>query len=281
MDDQNNTHRIVDRLGQYANLFELFKDHVPRCPKLEVKLYRHDDDVERIWGPRFTIWGILLNDTDQYYLRLLHELDSYVAKHKSPYGEDRLRAGITSDPFAFLSELIAYDMFQSKAVVPVIEPPAEPDSRRLLDLSVRLDSRPILLEVIMPHVPADMLRKGRGFAPPDFYLSRKIAYDICHHFEFVTTPTTPTVVLVNGLYSALDPFVVSNSIGELNQLKATSFPQEEERRAELLASRPRLFVSAVILFKSNWGSYMEINPAGPQITEKEDMSLKTVFQVRS
>ena len=277
---ENTKQHILVQLTRYPNLFGLFKAQIPASPELEVKLYK-DDYVERMWGLRFTFWGILLNDSDQYYVLLLKNLDSLVAKHKSSYGEEKLRAGIMSDPFSFLSELTAYDIFKSNGIVPIIEPFAGTGTKRLLDLSTTLEGRPILFEVIMPHSSEDMLRQGAGFAPLDFGLSRKIAYDIARHFEFVADPTNPTVVLVNGLYSALDPFIVANSIDELNTLKETDFPQEDMSRARLLANKPKLFVSAVLLFKSNWGSSISTNSSGPRLTDNEISSLKRIFQIPS
>jgi len=264
----------------YPNISELLKDKIPDSPPLYATIYK-GVDVGQIWGQRFTIWNVLLYDSNAAFKAVLQELDALVAKHKSAYGEDRLRNGINNDPFSFLSELVVYDNFRSFGISPEIEPQAAPGSSKKMDLSVNLDGREILIEVKMPHPPAHLIMQGTGFAPLDFDLSKKLAGEIDQHLDIAAEPTNPTIIMINGLYSALDPFIVGNSIEQLNNLKEDDFPEEPPDRAKLLAERARLFVSAVLLFRSDWEPYMAINTTGLKLSEKEILSLKKIFQIQS
>jgi hypothetical protein len=75
--------------------------------------------VERIWGPRFTFWNVLLHCTDPQFNVLLQTLDAFVVKYRSSYGEKRLRNGMKNDPFSFLSELTVYDLLRSQGLEPI------------------------------------------------------------------------------------------------------------------------------------------------------------------
>jgi len=97
----------------YPNIFELFKGEIPYSPPLYATIYK-GVDVGQIWGQRFTIWNVLLYDSDPAFKAVLQELDALVAKHKSAYGEHRLRNGIKNDPFSFLSELVVYDLVRPR-----------------------------------------------------------------------------------------------------------------------------------------------------------------------
>lgn len=271
---------IHQRIVAYPNLSELFKDRIPDSPPLYAAIYK-GVDVGRIWGERFTFWNVLLHDADPASKAVLQELERFASKHRTAYGEDRLRNQMKNDPFTFLSELIAYDSFCLYGISPDIEPQAGPASDKKVDLSVNLDSREILVEVKTPFPPADLVTQGSGFAPLDFELCKKLAGEMWQHFDITGQPTNQTIVMVDGLYSALDPFIVSNSIDRLNSLKESDFPKLPREHAKLLADRAKLFLSAVLLFRSNSGSSIDTNPSGPRLTEKEISTLKKVFQIQS
>jgi hypothetical protein len=85
--------------------------------------------------------------------------------------------------------------------------------------------------------------------------------------------------MVNGLYSGLDYFTVGNSVGKLNALKEKDFPNAEPGQARLLAEKGKPFVSAVLLFSSNSGPLMALNPTGPALSETEFSTLNRIFQL--
>ena len=276
MDDTNR--RIKDRLTNYPNLSGLLADHIPVNPPMEASIYK-EVDVERVWGKRYTIWNVLVHDEDRQLNELLRELDSFAGIYASAYGEDRLRSGMKNDPFSFLSELIAYDSFRSHGISPEIEPSAGTGSSKRMDLSIKLDGREILLEIIKPFPPGKLVVQGSGFAPLDFGLAEKLAGEVWLHLDITREPANPFMILLDGLYSALDPFIASNSIDRLNRLKASDLSKLTPDQAELLANRAKLFISAVLLFRSNWGSSLSINPSGPSLTGKELSTLRRVFQI--
>ncbi len=273
--------RIQERLKSYPNLFKIFVNQIPEQPPMEASIYK-DVDVERIWGKRFTFWNILLHDDDPQFKALLQELDALVASSMQDYGEELLRTGIKNDPFSFLSELTVYESFHSHGVQPMIEPSPSPMSTKKMDLSVDLDNRDIMIEVIAPHgPPGNLIKQGIGFAPWDLGLSKKLAYEIVHHMDVLIEPTHPTIIMVNGIYSGLNPENIQPSIDELQNLKETDFPDDPAELATLLAKKGKCFVSVVVLFKSNRGPCLAINPMGPRLSEKEISSLNDVFLVQS
>lgn len=270
--------RLKQRIAIYPNLFELFKDKIPDSPPLFVKVYR-DVNVEQIWGRHFSFWNVLLHDNDPEFKTRLRETDGLVGRYKSAYGEERLRSGIAGSFFSFLSELEVYHTFLSNSIVPIIEPYAAQGSKKKMDLSVTLDARQILIEVITPYPPEKMLRRVADFAPLDSDLSKKLAYEIAHHFAGLSKPTSPTVMMVNGAYSGLDPMNLACAIEELNRLTDKDFSNVDQAEAKVLASKGKLFVSAALLYKSNWPPSMTINPTGPELTGTELSILKKVFQL--
>jgi hypothetical protein len=70
--------------------------------------------------------------------------------------------------------------------------------------------------------------------------------------------------MANGVYSGFDPVIAKNSITELHKLRG----------------KGKTFLSAVLLFRSNSGPYVAINQTGPQLSEKEILSLKTIRRIR-
>ncbi len=280
MEEQISRQRVEERIASYRNLSKLFLNRIPEVMPASATIYKHVD-VGQIWGLRFTFWNVLLHDSDPQFKRLLLHLDSMVEKHGLEYCGDRLRNGLKNDPFSFDSELTAYDIFRSTGIEPEIDPPAASESAKKMDLSVNLDGRRILIEVITPQLPADMVKKGGGFAPLDMDLSKKLAGEIVHHFDVLSEPQSPTIIMVNGAYSGLDPVQIESSVDALNSLEQSDFPHENPEQSKLLANKGKLFVSAVLLFGSNWGSYMSLNPRGPNLTEKEVSLLTEIFQLPS
>jgi hypothetical protein len=262
MDVQGNKQVILDRLAQYANLFQLFGNAIPQYFPLTVKVY-DDPAIDRTWGQRFTFWNVLLHDSDRQFKALLQLLDSLVARHKGAYGEKRLRAGITNNPFSFVSELIVYDAFESNGIVAEVEPSPTPSSRKKMDLAATLDNRRILIEVIAPLPREKMIRQGAGFIPMDASLSGILANEIVNHLEGVEKPKDPVVIMVDGVYSGLDPINAEASIVYLNN------------RAASLAT----FVSAVLLFKRQCGTSFNVNLSGIQLTYTEISILKNIFRI--
>lgn len=252
--------QIIQRIAPYANLANLFRNRVPLSPRLHVPVYRNRA-VEKAWGRRFTFWNVLLHDADPQFKRLLQELDYLAGKYTSDYGEKLLREGITNNPFSFLSELKVYDTFRANRVMPIIEPRPWPQSKKKLDFSVSLDSRQILIEVIVPLPPEKMLKKA-GFGPMDLYVSRNVADEIKSHFRGIYRPTSPVIIAINGLYRALNPINVESALSNLD-------------------NRTKLFVSAILLFASNYGPSVAWNPNGPQLTQVEISTLTQIFGLSS
>jgi len=262
MASQNIKQHVLQQLSACPNLFELFKTEIPQSPQLTVKVY-DDPNIDQTWGQRFTFWSVLLHDSDPQFNALLRELDLLVAKCRAAYGEKRLSNGIKSNPFSFLSELIAYDAFQSNDIGVDIEPPPAQGSRKKMDFAVNLDNRKIMVEVIAPFPREKMIRRGAGFGPMDSGLSEKLAHEIVIHLEGMGHPTDPVIIMVDGVYSALDPINAEASIDTLNN------------HTPALA----VFVSAVLLFRSNWGNSIWVNPSGPQLTMKEIALLNKIFRI--
>lgn len=202
-----------------------------------------------------------MHDADPQFKRLIQELDFLAGEYLSDYGEELLRKGIKNNPFSFLSELKVYDIFRVNRVMPTIEPRPSPHSKKKLDFSVTLDSRQILIEVIVPLPPEKMLRRA-GFHPVDLYVSRNVADEIKSHFRGIYRPTDPVIIAINGLYRALDPINVESALGELD-------------------NRTKLFVSAILLFASNYGPCIACNPNGPQLSQVEIGRLTQIFRLPS
>jgi hypothetical protein len=264
MDAQDNKQDISDRLVHYTNLFQLFKNEIPQSPALTVKVY-DDPRIDQTWGQRFTFWNLLLHDSDPQFRALLKLLNSLVAKYRAAYGEERLRSGINNNPFSFLSELIVYDAFESNGIVTEIEPTPAPSSKKKLDFAVSLDNRRILIEVIAPLPREKMIRQGAGFGPIDDDLSEKLTDEIVAHLKGIDKPKDPVIIMVDGVYRALDPINAEASIPALNS------------RSTDLAT----FVSAVLLFRSNWGNSISTNLSGLQLNDKEISTLESIFQIPS
>ncbi len=270
--------RLKGKITSYPNLSQLFEDKVPDIPDLQRSVYR-DPLIEQTWGGEFRFWNLLLHDFDPQFNTYLQEMDVLVAKCKAAYGEERLRPRIEDDFFNFLSELQVYETFLSSGVIPRIEPTPTSESRRKLELSVTLDKSEILIEVITPRVPEKMIRMGTGSAPWDLNLSKKIASEIAHHFDEATVPMNSTLIAVNGIFSGLTPINTESVVDAILNLKEVDFPNSDAELAKMLASKAAVFVSAVLLYKSNWGRCLVINPKGPQLTQIEISRLKEIFQV--
>ncbi len=258
MQQQDLRQQVAQRIARYSSLTNLFRNRIPQSPPLRVPVYR-DRAIEKAWGPRFTFWNVLLHDEDRQFRRLLQELDRLAGKYAPDYGEKLLRKGITNNPFSFLSELTVYDTFRENSVMPVIELRPSPQSKKKLDFSVSLNSRPILIEVIVPLPPEKVLRKP-GFHPWDMYVSRNVADEIKSHFRGIYRPTSPVIIAINGLYRALDPVNVESALGELD-------------------IRTGQFVSAILLFASNYGPCIAYNPNGPLLTQAEISMLTKIFRL--
>jgi hypothetical protein len=226
---------------------------------MHVRIYG-DSKVEKHWAERFTFWNVVLNDHDSQFKKLLRKLDAHVGQYESEYGAERLRSGITSDPFSFSSELEVYDAFRMNGIVPIIEPRVSAQSRRNLDLSVDLDCRQILIEVIAPHPREQMVRNGAGFTSWDDNISRNIANEIEHHFEGVSQPTSPIIIAINGLYRGLWPINVESAVGGFE-------------------GKARQVVSAILLFASNLGPCIAVNPSAPSLTATETSKLTRIFRL--
>jgi hypothetical protein len=125
---------LEQEIANYPNLEQLFKDQIPKTPVLYQRVY-NDLDAEKKAGKELSFWGILSHGL--HFKNLLQRLDDLVGRHKSAYGESRLRSGIVKNVFSFLSELEIYDAFVSRGVTPEIEPPPTAGSKRKLDMSVR------------------------------------------------------------------------------------------------------------------------------------------------
>jgi hypothetical protein len=128
-----------------------------------------------------------------------------------------------------------------------------------LDLAVELNGRRLLIEVITPY-PAERMTSG-GFAPWDSYVTKNIDYEIEEHFEGVSQPTDPLLVAVNGLHRGLLCDNIQSAIGDLY-------------------GRTKLFVSAILLFASNYGRCLVSNPAGLQLTDRETSELVRIFRLQ-
>lgn len=278
MKELNLHQRLEQELAKYPNLFELFKNDMPYSPSLFVKVYK-DVNVEQIWGRHFSFWNVLLHDTDPQFKARLQETDVLVGRYKSAYGEHRLRSGISGSLFSFLSELEVYHAFVSSSAMPIIEPYAAKGSKKKMDLSVNLNARQVLIEVITPYPPEKMLRQVASFAPLDFDLSKKLAYEIVHHFADLSQPSSPTVIIVNGIYSGLDPMILAAALDKLNELTEKDFPSVAPAEAAALSSKGKLFVSAALLYKSNWGPSLVVNPHGASLTESEILSLRKILHL--
>ncbi len=254
---------------------ELLGDSIPSPAPLFVKVYRNVD-VEKVYGARFTIWNVLLNDSDAEFKKLLCQLNDLATKHRSAYGAEKLRAGL-GDPFSFRSELTLYDTFKDNGFPVIIEPPTAQGSKRKADLAVSLHQREVFFEVITPRPSEDFLGRGGGFAAMDLDLSKKVAGEIVQHFDLTASPTEPTVIGLDGTYNGLDSVNVESAVDRLNRLKVDEFPGEKPDRAPLLSSKARLFVSAVLLFRSNSDSHLAVNPTGPNLNRLEIQALNKVF----
>jgi hypothetical protein len=251
--------RLQENIISYPNLARLFKGKIPKSPRMSRPAYG-DESIENAWRDEFSFWNVLLNDTDPQFKSMLRKLDNLVIKCESAYGRKKLRDGITSNFFDFLSELEVYETFLSHGMKPQIEPTPSSRSIRKMDLSVVLEKRVILIEVITPRVPEEMV-KSAGFRALDLGLSKKVAGDIAHHLSGVSEPTGPVIAIVNGMYSGLDPMNLEPAVEELNR-----FP-----------SGIGLFVSALLLYRSSWGASIAVNPSGPSLTESEISKLKKIF----
>jgi hypothetical protein len=251
--------RLQQNIASYPNLACLFKGKIPKSPRMSRPAYS-DKNIEDAWRDEFSFWNVLLNETDPQFKSMLQKLDGLVTKCESAYGRKKLRDGITSNLFDFLSELEVYETFLSHGVKPRIEPTPSSRSIRKMDLSVVLEKRVILIEVITPRVPGEMIKEV-GFRALDLGLSKKVAGDIVHHLSGVSKPTGPVIVIVNGVYSGLGPMNLEPAIEELNRF----------------SSGIGLLVSALLLYRSNWGASMAVKPSGPSLTESEISKLKKIF----
>lgn len=264
--------RIEERLKAYPNLSDLFKGRVPDRPTLHYRVYQ-DTNIKPVLASKFSFWNILLHDADSEFRDQLRELDLLVARCKRIYGPKLLREGIKSDMNSFLSELEVCYTFLTSSIVPSIYPPLHPGSKRKLDLSVNLEGRSLLVEIITPLVPEDIVRKGGGFAPWDMGLSRRVFREIEHHFYGVSSPSSPVIVIVDGAYSGIGPLELDAVVAIMNaNLESTT-------HTEFANSKARLFVSALIVTKNPWQPYMTVNPAGPKLNPNEIVVLNRVFRI--
>ena len=255
--------QIRQKLANYPKLWELFKDKIPESPSLTVKVYR-DSNVEEKWGGHFNLWGILLNESDSQFKAYLHELnillEKYGERYRSAYEEKHFFSKVICEVYSFLSEIQVYEIFLSNSVEPIIEPKAAKDSERRMDLSINLCGREILIEIITPNPKERLLKQEVSFAG-DFDLSRKLAYEVTEHFSGLSQPISPTVIVIDGSYSGIDPIVLRYTIEKLQQLDE------------------KIFISAILLYKSNWRPSMEINPTGPALTKTEISRLREIFAI--
>ncbi|MBU1974029.1 MAG: hypothetical protein KKH52_01385, partial [Nanoarchaeota archaeon] len=145
--------------------------------------------------------------------RILGRIDFLIGKLNDVYLKEQFRSGLMNNPFSFLSEL-EFANFCIKSEYEIIETEPKLKSGKKLDLKVKMNHKPILVEVITPRIKLGMLQKQVGFFPISAEIENNIRSEFEHHQIEINNINEDFILVIDGDYAGIDLINLKSALKE-------------------------------------------------------------------